>query len=411
MMKLSPLTVLKSLTPSNINIIAGDFFNRTNTPDTHIRHLESSIKWLCNSQDATGSGGCSATYDIFGGWNLAYPETTGYIISTFLRYATFTKDNSYVDRARKMGDWEIDIQLPSGAVRGGLVNNEYPIVFNTGMVVLGWADLYHITGEKKYLDAAVRAADWLCSVMDEDGKWTKYEFKELPHAYCSRVSWSLLEVYRHTKDNRYKQAARNNICWVLSGVHVNGWIDHMSFYGPAENPLTHTIAYTLRGLLESSSYFKDDLQDEILRVVKKASEQIMNSYLDNPSIPNRKISLLPGRYTSEWKPASDFSCLTGNAQMAIIWLKLYQLFNDNRFLNTAVRVIDELKKVQKIKHPNVGIRGAIAGSYPIWGGYCPFSYLNWAVKFYADALMLSEAIRTAETREVITEKEVIENII
>ena len=29
-----------------------------------------------------------------------------------------------------------------------------------------------------------------------------------------------------------------------------------------------------------------------------------------------------------------------------------------------------------------------AGSQPLWGGYGPFNYLNWAAKFYMDALLL-----------------------
>ncbi|MBC8072612.1 MAG: hypothetical protein IAG13_30100, partial [Deltaproteobacteria bacterium] len=34
-------------------------------------------------------------------------------------------------------------------------------------------------------------------------------------------------------------------------------------------------------------------------------------------------------------------------------------------------------------------RGAIKGSHPIWGGYSPFTYPNWATKFFVDALLLA----------------------
>ena len=37
------------------------------------------------------------------------------------------------------------------------------------MVILGWADLYKTTNDKRYLDAAVKASDWLCSISDNDG--------------------------------------------------------------------------------------------------------------------------------------------------------------------------------------------------------------------------------------------------
>ena len=37
---------------------------------------------------------------------------------------------------------------------------------------------------------------------------------------------------------------------------------------------------------------------------------------------------------------------------------------------------------------NDAVRGAIAGSAPIWGDYSRFEFPNWAAKFYADALMM-----------------------
>jgi hypothetical protein len=35
-------------------------------------------------------------------------------------------------------------------------------------------------------------------------------------------------------------------------------------------------------------------------------------------------------------------------------------------------------------------RGALPGSFPIWGRYAPLQYPNWATKFLADSLMLRE---------------------
>ncbi len=32
------------------------------------------------------------------------------------------------------------------------------------------------------------------------------------------------------------------------------------------------------------------------------------------------------------------------------------------------------------------VRGAIAGSYPIWGRYSRFEFPNWAAKFFVDAV-------------------------
>lgn len=377
--------------PSLLVVILRDLFRIKYNRYSDREHLAGAMKWLCMSQDITGCGGCSATYSFERGWTLPYPETTGYIISTFIKYSTFTGDNTYLERARQMGDWEIDIQLPSGAVRGGSGINDYPIVFNTGMVILGWTDLYEFTKDTRYLTAARRAADWLCSVIDADGKWSRFTYNEIPHAYHSRVAWSLLEVFKHTSDDVYKDAARKNLMWVLSQVQKNGWIEEMGFY-KGEIPLTHTIIYTLRGLLESSRYFEGELKLKIMEVVVIASEKLMLKYELNKRHPNATPDYFAGRFNDKWQPMANFTCLTGDAQLAIVWIKIYKLNQDARFLNAAIKMIDQIKELQDLNSKNSGIKGGIRGSYPIWGDYMPYSYPNWAAKFFADALMLQEEV-------------------
>jgi hypothetical protein len=34
-----------------------------------------------------------------------------------------------------------------------------------------------------------------------------------------------------------------------------------------------------------------------------------------------------------------------------------------------------------------GLRGAVAGSAPLWGDYMRMRYPNWAAKYHCDALM------------------------
>jgi hypothetical protein len=386
------IAMLKSfIHPSQLLIMLRNGLNITYKQKPAREHLDSAIEWLRNSQDKSGCGGCSASYGFDHGWAPPYPETTGYIISTFLRYSLFVNDDTYKERAVKMGDWEINIQLPSGAVRGGVGINDFPIVFNTGMVILGWTDLFRHTGYDRYLAAAVRAADWLCVNMESDGRWIANSYQGIPHAYHSRVSWSLLEVYKLTNNSKYKESAIRNIKWVLSLVQENGWIKEMGFKGE-ETPFTHTIAYTLRGLLECSFFFDEVLKLEIQNIVTGSAGQIMSLFEDIYSNSSLKLKLLPGNLNSKWLSKAEFSCLTGNAQIAIIWLKIYQLNSDVRFLDAAKKILSQLKRVQNTDSINSGIRGGIAGSYPIWGSYMQFSYPNWAAKFFADALMLQETV-------------------
>jgi hypothetical protein len=108
-------------------------------------------------------------------WAPSYPETTGYIIPTLYRYAAITGDEDCRARARRMADWEIDIQLPGGGVlAGALGDSDKPTVFNTGQVIFGWVRAFEEEQDERYRDAAVRASAWLCDIMDDDGCWRKF---------------------------------------------------------------------------------------------------------------------------------------------------------------------------------------------------------------------------------------------
>ena len=404
-------------------------------------HLRAAMAWLCRAQDISGCGGVSAGYYLASGWLPPYPETTGYIIETFLRYGAGTAHDTrglaspardtpaatgggrYIDRAVRMGDWECEIQLPDGGVRGQIGVNDYPIVFNTGQVMLGWLALHRHTGEQRYLDAAARAGDWLAKIQEPDGRWVRHSHNGIPHAYHARVAWPLLELAAVTHDARHADAGERFTAWVLRQVRSNGWIGHMGFVAEPW-AYTHTIAYTMRGLLESSAFLEGDLQREARRVVTTMAEKLLMLFELAKDDPRGRPRDLPGAFDEDWRPvgtkatcccSSDtsghahqqvvsvrhhgprhhgprYTCLTGDAQLAIVWLKLYRLTGDARLVNAALKLIDQVKSTQRLGSRHPGIRGAVAGSYPLWGGYERFGYPNWAAKFLADAIMLQEQV-------------------
>jgi len=385
------LSLLKSLlSSSHLNVFIKDIMGLSNKTKDDETHLKAAIDWLCKAQDITGCGGVAGGYNFTSGWREPYPETTGYIISTFLNYYKIINVKEYFDRALRMGDWEIDVQLSSGGVLGGVGINDKPVVFNTGQVIIGWTALFNETKDEKYLEAAVRAADWLLRVQDEDGKWTNYTYENIPHNYHTRVAWPILTVYEITKEDKYKFAAEKNIKWTMSFVNNKGWFSQMAFK-LNDNPLTHTIAYTLRGLLESSFYLDNAFKEEILKVVKNASENIISKY----SLQNSNLDkiFLPGTLDENWDLTDKYSCLTGDAQLAIIWLKLYEIDKNTIFKDAAINLIEFLKSMQNLKSKNHGINGAIPGSFPIWGKYQTWAYPNWATKFFADALILKKNMK------------------
>ena len=375
---------------------------RTSEPDR--RHLLEAVGWLVRAHDATdGRGGVSGGYyPSRGGWLASYPETTGYIIPTLLDVADVLGDPSLEDRAGSMSRWEIDIQLASGAVRGGVGYNSYPIVFNTGQVIQGWAAWHRRTGDRAALDAAVRAGRWLVGIQAADGSWTQHTHKGVPHAYSARVAWPLLELHALTGEPAFREAGARHIAWVLSQREADGWIRLMGFT-PDESPLTHTIAYTLRGLWESGLLLGDALGDEACAAATVGAERLLTLFERRKAAPDQAPRPMPGRLSSGWKPAARFSCVTGNCQISLNWLRITAQRDDPRLLNGALKLLDQVKGTQSLRSANPGIRGGIPGSWPVWGEYNPFAYPNWACKFFVDALLEQERALARVTARLRTE--------
>jgi hypothetical protein len=103
-----------------------------------------------------------------------------------------------------------------------------------------------------------------------------------------------------------------------------------------------------------------------------------------------KNGRMPGRFDHNWQPSVKWSCLTGMAQMSIVWSKLFKYTGKTDYKKAYEKVNHFLKRTQDITINNPGIKGGIKGSYPINGGYCPYRILNWATKFFIDALLLEE---------------------
>src|SRR5687768_3923710 len=105
--------------------------------------IHGAVQWLCRAQDhsISADGGVAREYSYISGWSSSYPETTGYIIPTLLSYADLTDSSEIRERARRMLDWLVSIQLPCGGFQGGKVDSEpiVPVAFNTGQILLGLA--------------------------------------------------------------------------------------------------------------------------------------------------------------------------------------------------------------------------------------------------------------------------------
>ena len=102
----------------------------------------------------------------------------------------------------------------------------------------------------------------------------------------------------------------------------------------------------------------------------------------------QKDGILNGRFNSNWE-GSEYMLLTGCAQISIIWMKLYKIGKGKEYLEAAKKMNTILVAIQKRgKKESLDTKGALSGSFPIWGRYEPFAFPNWATKYFVDSLMM-----------------------
>src|SRR6266513_2836347 len=295
-------------------------------------HLEAAVSWLMKSIDKVDGNGSSKAYRILNGWMRPYPETSGYIIETLLNLQDRYGDGKFFQAASKIGDWAISIQLEHGGFVGreiGVLNR--PVIFNTGMVLLGLNALFDRTREKKYLDAGIRAGQFLVGCLDENGCFVHNHFRK------------------------------------------------------GQKALTHSIGYVMRGILEAYLLLGEK---RYLDCLKKTADKLVAIY----GIRRRLVSELD----ENWKEACSHLCLTGYAQIALNLLKLFKITKEERYLNTALHLIDDVKLQQPLNRRSEYF-GGIKGSFPVYGRYAPLQFPNWAAKFFIDALLLKiEVMRDYE---------------
>lgn len=345
------------------------------------RSLDAAYNWICAAQDATPDGGVAGWYSSIKGWSASYPETTGYIIPTFLTCSRVVSKPEARERAIRMADWEIEVQLPSGAARSGVMGARVgPAVFNTGQVLFGWIAAFQATGEERYAKTAQRAAEWLIQNQDDDGAWRKnlsLLTTSTVQTYNVRAAWGLLLAGQALDEAKWIKAARSNCDWALGQQQENGWFAHCGFY-KNEVPLLHTIGYVLEGLLGVGESLGDEKYIDAARVGIKVLADIY-----------QRQGTLKGRYNSNWDNTVSWRCLTGEAQIALVLYRFSKCSNeDEAFAQMGLALLEGLAAIQDTESPFPESNGGIGGSEPIWRGYFPFSYINWAAKFYLDALLL-----------------------
>lgn len=343
--------------------------------------IEAAMAWLKRAQDCSASadGGVARDFDLSRGWAVSYPESTGYIIPTFIEYGRRHGDADALARARRMLDWLVGIQFAAGGFMGGKVDASpvVPVTFNTGQILLGLAAGVREFGDA-YRPAMLKAADWLRGTQDDDGCWRRYPTpfaKPGDKTYETHVSWALFEAARVVPERGYAEAGLRQVRWALCQQQDNGWLENCCLSND-EVPLTHTFGYALRGFLEAHRYAPEA---DLLQRARRTADGLLSALQTD--------GFLPGMLDRRWQPAATFACLTGTVQIAHSWLMLYELTGERRYIDAARCANAYVRRTMYLDGRDE-LRGGVKGSFPVNGGYGRLQYPNWPPKFLIDSCQL-----------------------
>ncbi|MBI3273476.1 MAG: hypothetical protein HYZ53_31115 [Planctomycetes bacterium] len=355
------------------------------------------LRWLFRLQDATGTGGVASGVNLLhyaergdvrravGG---AYPETTGYILPTILACAARGEADDGRERARRMADWLLTVQLPDGGFPGSQVGAapQPPVVFNTCQIVLGLWSAFRAFGDEAYRAAAVRACKWVASVQEPDGSFASYA--SMPrNAHHARAAWPLLLVGRAAGEPAAVDAARRFMRRLLDRRRPGGWLPEYAHPGhPGAYP--HHICYALRGCLECRALFAG-VEDGLARELEEFVLEGVAALLRHVDPEGR----MPGAFGDDFAATGEFDCLTGNAQLAGLVYRLAAagLPELPGGLDAAGRLTRFVRRTQLARPDEPLLDGAVAGAYPVDGDYHGLTLVSWGAKFLIDALLLEEA--------------------
>lgn len=347
---------------------------------------DAALHWLRRSIEATGRMGSSHSYAPVLGWNKAYPETTGYLIPTLLCYAKIKKDDSLRNLAFDCADWLCTIQLPDGAFAAGLAGRNDSSVFNSSQVLFGFLkfDEEVLTEENDsplfyknilWRSALDRTAHWLLRALDADGVWRQAAYVPgFVPSYYTRAVWGVLMAGRQLPWPELSDRMRQALRFYANRFQEDGTVSDWGFRA-GEPAFTHTLAYTLEGFLESALLLGE--KDIIDRVFCSAAILLR---------VRQEKGKTAGRYGQRWQGDYSFLCTTGNAQLSVLFYRLWQISGEESFRLGSYIFLREILDTQRLGK-NSNTYGALPGSAPFWGPYMRFRYPNWGVKFFLDAML------------------------
>ncbi|MFW5891517.1 MAG: hypothetical protein ACOCUI_04785 [bacterium] len=261
------------------------------------------INWLLNSgiQNLTGKyiGGINSWYDIEKrGFPFIYSEITGYSITFLLYLFNQTNKQIYLDRAMVAYNYLIkhakEKKYKLFYCRFIYDEDQFLnhfCLFDNGIILNSFVNLYKVKNDKKILSAAIDLADSIIRIFKlqhakslvkiVNGKpvhfgntWSK-QFG----TYLSKIGIGFLNLYLITGDQKYELIAKKLFNYSKERFLRNGRVITNS---KDKSTYLHPMLYTLEGLYVEDCIYKKTNEIQIIKSLK----WIEKLYLKDKSIPS-----------------------------------------------------------------------------------------------------------------------------
>ncbi|MDD2268175.1 MAG: hypothetical protein PHY15_01335 [Eubacteriales bacterium] len=209
-----------------------------------------------------------------------FQNDNGKVLIALLDMYEITADSRLKDAAVKLADYWLSIQRPEGYffrydkyITQGLYKGPCFVFW----LAAGIAQCYGMTGEKKYLESAIKAFDYLLPLQLESGRFAttyemlKHEDWRPPSSESSIALFCLARACRYIDDNRYKKAFLRVADYVLTlqaecGAIINSDADSLNA-SLQENPMICDLVYTegfaLMGFVEGYKVSGKDIFKDV----------------------------------------------------------------------------------------------------------------------------------------------------
>lgn len=351
-------------------------------------HLLRSLNWIKKSFLSTPDHGISRGFSLHNknyiksnqfGWQPSYPEVTGYLIPSLIESNEILKDQEIENIINQTSFWVLQISNNPEMCGGNIIETKTSSVFDIGQILKGLLAYYDSFKNEKFLKQSIKLGDYLLSIeKNNSGSWdSKYIPKSVEnksndahHIYITQGLYQLTEI---TRDKRYYDLAERVVKYTLKYQNNLGQFTNSDFVSSKES-LTHNLGYVIEGLIDSYYFHNAEFK---LKALEFFCSNLTKLVSDD--------GFIPGKISYDWKSTKKYSCLTGSAQIAISFIKLYKLNKNPDLLKKALKIFVYLKEKQNNYDENFGGGiGAIWGSWPIDGGYQKNQSISWSLKYFID---------------------------